>query len=81
MALVSDKEYPMRVAFQLMAEVGRTFMAKHGDTWTKAEQDVQLPFPEARRLGVRSVSPVVRSTLLSLVLPRVNAGEPSETLE
>jgi len=66
MALISDKEYPMRVAFQFMAEVGRAFTAKHGETWTKTEQDVQLAFPEGDEMLAKFQNPAEADKIMKI---------------
>jgi synaptobrevin homolog YKT6 len=42
--VVTDPEYPMRVAFQLLSECMAKFEAQHGTRWTTVTKDTELEF-------------------------------------
>jgi synaptobrevin family protein YKT6 len=65
-ALLSDKEYPMRVAFSMIAEVARTFTAKQGDAWAAKTDDCQMDFAEGDEMLTRFQNPAEADKIMKI---------------
>lgn len=55
--VLTDPEYPMRVAFSLVADVLRAFQEKNGGKWENLDADCVLPFPEGDAFVQRFQNP------------------------
>jgi synaptobrevin family protein YKT6 len=65
-ALLSDTEYPMRVAFSMIAEVARTFTAKHGEAWAAKMEDCQMDYAEGDDMLMRFQNPAEADKIMKI---------------
>eukprot|EP00389_Voromonas_pontica_P016562 GDKH01025898.1.p1 GENE.GDKH01025898.1~~GDKH01025898.1.p1 ORF type:complete len:201 (+),score=21.95 GDKH01025898.1:138-740(+) len=64
--VLSDPEYPMRVAFTLIAELLKKFQEKHAGRWETLTSDVQLEFPEGDEFLKRFQNPAEADKLTKI---------------
>jgi len=65
-AVLTDQEYPMRVAFSLISQVLRDFQEKFGNEWTNVSEDTNMPFPEGDALLQKYQNPMEADKLLKV---------------
>lgn len=64
--VLTDQEYPQRVAFSLLNQALRAFYEKHPDAWLRIQKDTLLPFPDGDELLKTYQNPVEADKLLKI---------------